>query len=182
MLGWHPPAGPASPLRKDKTMGYDIVTVDSDQTVAEQFAKEHNYTYLFDKDGNYDGGAQVYFRVNIWGMGVLANCMSVLLHSAGVDKYSISSLMNKISFNQGDHIDSDLIDIILDAIDSKHGPMDTWVDAFVLAGTLETWSEKWDGVPAKEKVQQKADWTKEILVEWIAYLRIAKTMGGCLVW
>lgn len=163
-------------------MGYDIVTVDADVTVAEQFAKDNNYTYLFDKDGKYDGGAQVYFRVNIWGMARLANCMHVLLTDAGVDQYSINSLMEKISYNQGDHIDADLIGIILDAIDSKHGPIDTWVDAFTLAGTLETWQEKWDGAPTKEAVQHKAEWTKEILVEWFAYLRIARTMGGCQVW
>ena len=164
-------------------MGYDIVTVETDAAVAEQFAREHGYHYLFDKEtGKWCGGEEVYFRVNIWGMGSLANCMTILLSSSGVSADTINSLMTKLSYNQGDHLDTELITTILDAIDSKYGPMDTWVDAFVLAGTLETWNEKWDGVPTKEKVQQKADWTKEILVEWIAYLRIAKTMGGCLVW
>lgn len=164
-------------------MGYDIVTVESNEELAQQFAKEYSYDYLFDKEtGKWCGGAEVYFRVNIWGMGMLANCMTVLLSSSNVDADTINSLMGKISYNQGDHLDTELITTILDAIDSKYGEVDTWVHPFTLAATLETWSEKYDGVPSEENVREKAEWVKKILVEWIAYLRIAKTMGGCLVW
>jgi hypothetical protein len=164
-------------------MGYDIVTKDTDAALAQQFAKEYGYTYLFDKEtGNWNGGDEVYFRVNIWGMGMLANCMTVLLSSANADADTINSLMEKLSYNQGDHLDPELITTILDAIDGSHGAIDTWVKPFTLAATLETWSEKYDGVPSKENVKEKAEWTEKILVEWIAYLRIAKTMGGCLVW
>jgi hypothetical protein len=164
-------------------MGYDIVTVDSDQAVAEQFAKDYKYEFLFDKEtGKWCGGEQVYFRVNIWGMGMLANCMTILLRDCKVDDTIIDSIMYKLSFNQGDHLDTELITIILDAIDSKYGETDTWVHPFTLAATLETWSEKYDGAPTNDSVREKANWTKKILVSWIAYLRIAKTMGGCLVY
>lgn len=165
-------------------MGYDIVTKEGNLEVAQQFAKDYGYDYLFDeKTGTWKGtGDEVYFRVNIWGMGMLANCMTVLLAQANVDGDTINNLMNKISYNQGDHLDTELITTILDAIDSKFGSVDTWVHAFTLNATLETWSEKYDGVPTNENVKDKAEWVKKTLVEWIAYLRIAKTMGGCLVW
>lgn len=176
-------AGVTLVVRKDSTMGYDIVTVETDAAVAEQFAREHGYEYLFDKEtGKWCGGEEVYFRVNIWGMGMLANCMTVLLSDCKVNADTINTLMTKLSYNQGDHLDTELITTILDAIDSKYGETDTWVHPFTLAATLETWSEKYDGVPSEENVREKADWVKKTLVEWIAYLRIAKTMGGCLVW
>ena len=138
-------------------MGYDIVTVETDAAVAEQFAREHGYDYLFDKEtGKWCGGEEVYFRVNIWGMGSLANCMTILLSSSGVSADTINSLMTKLSYNQGDHLDTELITTILDAIDSKYGEVDTWVHPFTLAATLETWSEKYDGVPSEENVREKA--------------------------
>ena len=51
-------------------MGYDIFSMREDKAAAEAYARKHT-KWLFDANGNYTGSEAVYYRLNIWGMGIL---------------------------------------------------------------------------------------------------------------
>jgi hypothetical protein len=75
-------------------MGYDLSSVNNDPKVAEDFAKNFGYTYLFDKDtGAYQGGPDVYFRANIWGMAAIRGFILWLVarYENGVDEPSFNA-------------------------------------------------------------------------------------------
>lgn len=55
-------------------MGYDIFSQDENREVAEAHARKWRREGFFspvDEKGDYIGGDSVYFRLNIWGMGML---------------------------------------------------------------------------------------------------------------
>lgn len=102
-------------------MGYDLSSVNNDPKVAEDFAKKFNYTYLFDKDtGAYQGGPDVYFRANIWGMAAIRGFILWLVarYENGVDEPSFNApqftMVEKMSFNDGEHVTKEeIIDLFL---------------------------------------------------------------------
>ena len=92
-------------------MGYDLSSVDINPKVAEEFAKKFGYAYLFDKDtGAYQGGPDVYFRANIWGMAAIRGFILWLVarYENGVDEPSHNApqftMVEKLSFNDGEHV------------------------------------------------------------------------------
>ncbi len=102
-------------------MGYDLSSVDNDPKVAEEFAKKFGYTYLFDKEtGAYQGGPDVYFRANIWGMAIIRGFILWLVarYENGVDEPSYNApqftMVEKMSFNDGEHVTKEeIIDLFL---------------------------------------------------------------------
>jgi hypothetical protein len=102
-------------------MGYDLSSVNNDPKVAEEFAKKFGYTYLFDKDtGAYQGGPDVYFRANIWGMAAIRGFILWLVarYENGVDEPSYNApqftMVEKMSFNDGEHVTKEeIIDLFL---------------------------------------------------------------------
>jgi hypothetical protein len=102
-------------------MGYDLSSVNNDPKVAEDFAKKFGYTYLFDKEtGAYQGGPDVYFRANIWGMAAIRGFILWLVarYENGVDEPSYNApqftMVEKMSFNDGEHVTKEeIIDLFL---------------------------------------------------------------------
>ena len=102
-------------------MGYDLSSVDNDPKVAEDFAKKFGYTYLFDKEtGAYQGGSDVYFRANIWGMAIIRGFILWLVarYENGVDEPSFNApqftMVDKMSYNDGEHVTKEeIVDLFL---------------------------------------------------------------------
>lgn len=161
-------------------MGYDIVTIEGNAQEARDFAKHYNYDYLFDKDGNYVGGDQVYFRANIWGMRYVAVATSDVLAADGenVTQEFYDKVMTAISYNQGDVLMPEDIEIILNAANASVLDIDKMARRIVEDG----WHPDYDGPKTESEVDKRAKFAAGLIEEWFSYLSIAKDNGGLQVW
>ena len=173
-------AGVTLVVRKDSTMGYDIVTVEGNAQEAADFAKHYNYTYLFDKDGNYVGGDQVYFRCNIWFMRYVAAATAYVLerNAENVTEDFYNRVMNTLSFNDGEILTPEDINLILDGANSSE--LD--IQAIAKDLTVSFWNEQYDGAPIESEVNKRVDVAAQTIEEWFSYLSVAKDNGGLQVW
>ena len=161
-------------------MGYDIVTVEGNAQEAADFAKHYNYTYLFDKDGNYVGGDQVYFRCNIWFMRYVAAATAYVLerNAENVTEDFYNRVMNTLSFNDGEILTPEDINLILDGANSSE--LD--IRAIAKDLTVSFWNEQYDGAPVESEVNNRVDVAAQTIEEWFSYLSVAKDNGGLQVW
>lgn len=95
-------------------MGYDLYSENTDINVAEQFAKEKGYGYLFDPEtGGYDGDARVYFRANIWGMSIIRKFIDQTYTKLASDGGEFDALpmtiLSKLVYNDGELVTKDEI-------------------------------------------------------------------------
>ena len=175
-------------------MGYDLSSVNNDPKVAEDFAKNFGYTYLFDKDtGAYQGGPDVYFRANIWGMGTIRRVLVDLYNSkpnTALDQDNkFTQVLEKFSWNDGAHVTVADCQYLIDLWNK-----DKAID-FVIADLNREVDEDPDFLKTKrydEETQAFVNYTASIdevvngrvalCEEFIAYLGIAKELDGCLVW
>jgi hypothetical protein len=100
-------------------MGYDIESVDSNPAQAEAFAKRYEYNYMFETDGSYKGAATVYFRANIWGMGIIRNVI-VEIAERNRGQWPMA-LLEACSINDGLVVSPDQIKDFLDQVTSYTG-------------------------------------------------------------
>ncbi len=159
-------------------MGYDIVTVEANAQEAADFAKHYNYTYLFDKDGNYVGGDQVYFRCNIWFMRYVAAATAYVLDYNGVTDQFYDRVMKTLSYNDGEILTPEDITLILDGANRNN------LDIKALAKDLVVsfWNPQYDGAPVESEVEDRVNAAAQMIEEWFSYLSVAKDNGGLQVW
>ena len=155
-------------------MGYDIYTVEANVELAEYFARKYQYGYLFDipttteqmlgsepfvipDDAKFDGDGRVYFRSNIWGMAPLRHWMSLVCQYAGGDVSKYEELITKVSFNQGDIITPEEIEMLFNDMDK--------ISDDQISLLFEEMGER-----------------PHLLTEWIDYLEVAAKLGGAMVW
>lgn len=161
-------------------MGYDIYTIDADAQLAEKFARDYGYGYMFNQkvtieqmtgqetmtipaDAKYEGDGRVYFRANIWGMGELRQWVAAVHDFAhkGEDNEAVyeayGTLLKKISFNDGEVITPEEIDML-----------------FNDAGKLDN--------TQTNKIYEMLDGKPQLLDEWIDFLTAARKLGGAQVW
>tara|TARA_R110000868_G_scaffold27332_4_gene103979 strand:- start:449 stop:1021 length:573 start_codon:yes stop_codon:yes gene_type:complete len=177
-------------VRKEQAMGYDIVTVESDEKLAQKFAAKYQYTYLFDKDtGKYDGGGQVYFRANIWTMGVLRNVMYKLFYTLGMDDAFVEQFMNAVSWNDGERVSPDALNKLFTALNKQANQgVENYLEPIVTTVTLESWDPEKDNkvniivdnklVVRDYSLEDKNKDTMAFTLEFLDYMEIAKDLGG----
>jgi hypothetical protein len=159
-------------------MGYDIVTIEANAQEAADFAKHYNYTYLFDKDGNYVGGDQVYFRCNIWYMRYVAAATAYVLDSNEIADEFYDRVMQTLSYNDGAILTPEDITLILDS--ANHSKLD--IKAIAKDLVVSFWNPQYDGEPVESEVSNRVDAAAQMVEEWFSYLSVAKDNGGLQVW
>jgi len=159
-------------------MGYDIVTIEANAQEAADFAKHYNYTYLFDKDGNYVGGDQVYFRCNIWYMRYVAAATAYVLDSDEVTDEFYNRVMQTLSYNDGEILTPEDITLILDR--ANHSKLD--IKAIAKDLVVSFWNPQYDGAPVESEVEDRVNAAAQMIEEWFSYLSVAKDNGGLQVW
>lgn len=155
-------------------MGYDIYTVETNAELAEYFARKYQYGYLFDipttleqmtgeepfsipADAKFTGSGQVYFRSNIWGMAPLRQWMYLVCNYAGGDAAKYDALLLKTSYNDGEVITPEEIQMLFNDMDK--------ISDDQIKALFEEMGER-----------------PHLLTEWIDYLEVASKLGGAQVW
>lgn len=161
-------------------MGYDIYTVEGNKAHAETFARKYGYAYLFNEkvtieqltgdepvdippSAVFEGDSRVYFRANIWGMGEIRQWIAGVhdfTYKGKEDEVAYEAygkLLNKISFNDGEVITPEEINML-----------------FKDAGFLDN--------SQTDQLYEMLGGKPRLLDEWIDYLTIARTLGGAQVW
>jgi hypothetical protein len=153
-------------------MGYDIYSSASDHVQAEKFARKYGYAYLFKDIGLeaeqltgeqampiipdnavFDGGPEVYFRANIWGMQEVRQYFRDLFnqmpeHTREEHFKLFDSFIEAISWNEGRHV--------------------TMYDTLKMLWVIQSFGQ--------DVGQSK------LVEEFIEFMEISSTLGGFRVW
>lgn len=140
-------------------MGYDIYSMLPDKEKAKKYAKEAT-PWVFDEHGVYVGSDSVYYRMNIWGMGILRSLNEAL---------GVSYLNEYLCDNSGRVIRSWEC---REAADHLNGLSDDEIREAVM--------EIVAGDTQLDTPEEIAAWVKEVR-HWQEYLNLCSELKGCEV-
>ena len=135
-------------------MGYDIFTVEAD----EKLHAEYHAKWEYGKD--FETGGTLYFRHNIWGMGILRTW---LIEAGG----AAEAVTEHLVWNDGQLIDAATCTAVADQIDAT------------IAGKTD--EEAYGGIIGYDKKVMDAEDVKDSVLNFRDYLRYAAQLGGCNV-